>query len=85
MNDWIRIKERAPEPMTQNIVYSPQHGMRIMTFLRRGVLGDVWDSDRTATGAAAIATMTHWMPLPTPPEVAPEDLPEVGTVALPIR
>ena len=57
---WISVKERMPEPPAQCLVYSDKRrprGMETATYTEFG-----WMT------AAYFPEITHWMPLPEPPE-----------------
>lgn len=63
MSEWISVRERLPEPFTPVIVY------------RRGKSGGpmVEQGCYTVNGwwkvySSRIKSVTHWMPLPSPPE-----------------
>ena len=61
VSDWISVKDRLPEPPAQCLVYSPKmsrpRGMETATYTELGWLT-----------AAYFSGITHWMPLPEPPE-----------------
>jgi len=58
---WISVKDRLPEPPAQCLVYSAKasrpRGMETATYTEWG-----WMT------AAYFPEVTHWMPLPEPPE-----------------
>ena len=62
---WISVKERMPEPPAQCLVYSDKarrpRGMETATYTEFG-----WMT------AAYFPEITHWMPLPEPPEEVQE-------------
>ena len=61
LNKWISVKDRLPEPPAQCLVYSNKsyrpRGMETATYTNLG-----WMT------AAYFPEITHWMPLPEPPE-----------------
>lgn len=62
---WISVKERMPEPLAQCLVYSDTRrprGMETATYTEFG-----WMT------AAYFPEITHWMPLPEPPEEVSEN------------
>lgn len=63
---WISVEDRLPEPPTQCLVYSSKacrpRGMETATYTEWG-----WMT------AAYFPEITHWMPLPTPPEEVDND------------
>lgn len=77
MTDWISVADRMPEPDTECLVWSPgnaQHGP--MTYI------DTWQEQYECPVSFSSASIpvglgwdsssfeeiTHWMPLPEPPE-----------------
>lgn len=60
---WISVKERLPEKKQRVMVYTVQGAYRIGVFSFVGDKGAVWfKCDKSCI------TVTHWMPLPEPPE-----------------
>ena len=61
VDDWISVKDRLPEPPAQCLVFSDKarrpRGMETATYTNLG-----WMT------AAYFPEITHWMPLPEPPE-----------------
>lgn len=70
MNEWIKCSERLPKVGMSVVVWRPGIGLDIveyseksrqhLTVIRRD--GQWWDDGRR---------ITHWMPLPDPPEERP--------------
>ena len=59
---WISIKERLPKDFDQALVYDGDKHYPI-GICHKGESG-IWHSDM----AYGMGTITHWMPLPEPPE-----------------
>ena len=55
MMDWISVKDRLPEEEKLAIVYRPHYKQKI--YIQAWWRGDQYDQ-----------SITHWMPLPEPPE-----------------
>lgn len=59
--DWISVRDRLPEPPCRCLVYTPYNeygdGMITATFTEYGWMTPGY-----------IGQVTHWMPLPEPPE-----------------
>jgi hypothetical protein len=58
---WIPVSERMPEKHTAVLVYTDMHGNHAASFD-----GEEWFCDYG--GAWLFPNVTHWMPLPEPPE-----------------
>lgn len=65
MTDWISVKDRLPEPHT-DVLFFGRDGFFIGWY---GYLMKKWRSDEFGE----VQEVTHWMPLPTPPEVNTHD------------
>lgn len=62
--EWISVKDRLPDPMTSVLAYSRGSIYQPDDYPHCEVLGydpDVWNP--------GWSFVTHWMPLPEPPEV----------------
>lgn len=59
MSEWIRIEEKIPDEKTRVLVFIPHSDTKI-------------DTDRILNGKWVRwnGHVTHWMPLPEPPEEA---------------
>jgi len=72
MSEWISVKDRLPNKITNNkgiseiVLITGSKGHCLRAYLDLGV----WIVD---TGSKLYITeaVTHWMPLPEPPEVKP--------------
>jgi hypothetical protein len=60
LSEWISIDDRLPNRAEDVIVFSEDKFQIDIGFLMNGK----WFSDR-----GELPTVTHWMPLPNPPEV----------------
>lgn len=63
---WISVKERLPKDFDQALVYDGDKHYPI-GICHKGESG-IWHSDM----AYGMGTITHWMPLPEPPEEGSE-------------
>lgn len=57
MSEWISVKDRLPEEKTRVLVFVPRSGLKIDT---DRIVGRIW--------VRWNGRVTHWMPLPEPPE-----------------
>lgn len=59
MSEWISVKERLPEEPMRCLVYAKRgkYGGCGVVYYNQGFYGDEYGA------------ITHWMPLPEPPEV----------------
>ena len=65
---WIPVSERLPEKYTPVLtVYSTRHGSSAHA-IRARVEDDKWYSDTDDSLSFTCNVVTHWMPLPEPPE-----------------
>jgi hypothetical protein len=62
MLTWISVEDRLPEKHTAVLVYTDMHGNHAASFD-----GEEWFCDYG--GEWLFPNVTHWMPLPEPPEV----------------
>ena len=66
VNEWISVKDRLPEKSGRYIVFGlGWNNEKKMSTLLFGTKTNEW----IATGAWKDWKVTHWMPLPEPPEV----------------
>lgn len=59
MSEWISVKEQLPKAGNY-VVVALENGLFLVSLIRK-------DTGRWATAA----DITHWMPLPKPPETLP--------------
>lgn len=74
MTEWISVKDRLPEVFDEVIVYfngSISIAWRETEKRKRGIVGWHWDSQMSYP--ESLVNVTHWMPLPNPPEVNAND------------
>lgn len=65
---WISVKERMPEEYKPVLVYAkhtPEYFSDWFAVMEDTWLGDSWECN----GDSDVHEVTHWMPLPEPPEV----------------
>ena len=62
IDGWISVKDRLPEEGVRVLVWE-KHGSAYVAYVNKQVSG-VWQ-----IGDTNGAIITHWMPLPEPPEV----------------
>lgn len=60
---WIPVSERTPDPTSKESI--------LLATMWGSVFPGCYDDGGWYSGSARIAGVTHWMPLPTPPEVQP--------------
>lgn len=58
---WISVKDRLPENDVRVLVYTELKN----TLVARRVLPEIWEDDY---GYWIVEDVTHWKPLPDPPE-----------------
>ena len=63
MPEWISVKDKLPDDDTIVLVYAPQSGEPARPGYHHG---DEW---RWETSDCIEYDVTHWMPMPEPPEV----------------
>ena len=64
-NEWVSVDERLPPPKQNVLAYSPESGIAEADY------GDgVWMQYRWS---AVMQGVTHWMPLPAPPDRRPPE------------
>ena len=64
-NEWVSVDERLPPPKQNVLAYSPESGIAEADY------GDgVWMQYRWS---AVMQGVTHWMPLPVPPDSRPSE------------
>ena len=64
-NNWISVKDRLPERCGYYWGYSNQGNMQTVYFLKWKKIFKVWDE--SYADLIQDNTITHWMPLPEPP------------------
>lgn len=67
MREWISVEDRLPEDGIEVLAYTIAHSVRV---LKRNNLMDDWDVTDRKNACIRSDYVTHWMPLPEPPEVA---------------
>ena len=65
---WISVKDRMPDHNNEVLVYAPE-----LDIIGPELIGNYFDDDETWTAydfheTNMNAKVTHWMPLPNPPE-----------------
>lgn len=66
MTEWISVKERLPEELTEVIAFTEGTGQGVsMAFMENGM----WLDGYSGRGIILLQQelVTHWMPLPEPP------------------
>ena len=65
--EWISVKDRLPEEGKRVFIYYDDYGATSMTIglYRNSVYGECWLANMVEISMKSI---THWMPLPEPPE-----------------
>ncbi len=61
MSEWIRVEDRLPDPRTYDTV---------LAYTRSGKIQIRHVSRRNSLPTRGVSGVTHWMPLPEPPEEA---------------
>ena len=67
MSEWISVEDRLPLPETKVLIYDPTSYFDKITFDYMHP-EKVWKSECKRTKGRTY--ITHWMPLPPPPEAA---------------
>jgi len=62
--EWISVNDKLPDKEVYVLVYSKEKGYAIMYYT--GYFWESWDSD--SDSIQILHDITHWMPLPEPPE-----------------
>lgn len=71
---WVSVKDRLPESGTVCLTYSPKGKMRVAeAFVPSTIPGSTYDPmecwwQTHGGGGPRFVAVTHWMPLPAPPE-----------------
>lgn len=66
MPEWISVKDRLPEEMQTVLVFDQIEKISTMTFYTDSMYGKCWSDDYEQE--INLGWVTHWMPLPEPPE-----------------
>ena len=61
MSEWISVEERLPEGRVTVLIYSRVEGIQPASYLYK-------DSEWIGADDDDLFVVTHWMPLPAPPE-----------------
>ena len=76
-NEWVRVEERLPEEKEMCLLYTPRDGIMCVGFYAGN---DNWEHKHkwklvTAMRSSQTLTkkVTHWMPLPEPPDRRPPE------------
>lgn len=64
--DWISVKDRLPERSGDVLVCCGEHYMNVLSYSCRHKAFNAFDD--LPTSEDRIESVTHWMPLPEPPE-----------------
>lgn len=59
-NEWVSVEERLPAPKQNVLAYSPKSGIAEADYADGVLMQYRW--------SAVMDGVTHWMPLPAPPE-----------------
>lgn len=68
MSEWISVKDRLPEKTGLYLIYEQKYNPMMETCFYSNCSG--WQYGFSDSDAELI---THWMPLPEPPEIEDED------------
>lgn len=63
---WISVKERLPEHLTSVIVHRKDGGIFMWEYFNTSPTDECWIDD--SMNVYSFYDVTHWMPLPEPPE-----------------
>lgn len=75
--EWIPVTERLPEVRTHCLIYRPKMMLKVATaFFEANYFYDLEGAPFGLLKSGAREQVTHWMPLPTPPQ--PNDPETVG-------
>ena len=64
--EWISVEERLPEPFVSALIYVPDQNP--LPPVMEGYIDGIGRFHAVRIGVGVV-TVTHWMPLPEPPEV----------------
>lgn len=70
MSEWISVDERLPENRIAQLVWVPERRNIYAAYFDKEV-GDGYWRVFGSYGRAIEQEVTHWMPLPDPPDVQP--------------
>ena len=68
LNGWISVKDRLPDYFTSVLVWCP--GNKCIYAAYRNARQEWYTFDDTIAGHVVVNMVTHWMPMPEPPEAA---------------
>lgn len=76
--EWINVKDRLPPYNKPVLVYRPTLAIKVYVATYEGFYGDDDDEwyehwDAHGMNARGKIVVTHWMPLPGPPETGGEE------------
>lgn len=71
MSEWISVDERLPEDGTSALVYVPQWGEDYLRYQVAWINYDISPPEWINNGYE-VDGVTHWQPLPAPPEAPSE-------------
>ena len=69
MSEWISVKDRLPEKDDHYLIYYSSQTLFTKTYRQQVVYLVVNDIEKWGWPSDRLYKVTHWMPLPEPPEV----------------